>query len=126
VQGGLVVAGKDRHGFLGKDGAVVHAQRGDVDRAPRDLHAVRQGVSHRMGTRKRRQQRRMGVEDSPVVGVEHRLGQHGHEPRHGNDIGVPGRERLDELFGVGGPVEPRPEDGARHELGVDAGRARHL
>src|SRR5271157_5094498 len=69
----LVIRAEHGHGLLQDDGAVVEVGVHEVHRAAGDFHAIVEGLLLRLQSWKRRQQRRMDVEDA--------VGKLLHEPR---------------------------------------------
>ena len=57
-------------------------------------------VAHRVPARERGQQRRVGVEDATVEGVEDRLVEDRAEPGHHHEVDVVGLEHVDDLRSV--------------------------
>ena len=138
-----VIAGQDRHRLLGKDRPAVERLIDEMDGAPGDRHAVRQGVGDGVRAGERRQQRWMGVEDAPGERGEDLRPDDPHVAREHDDIGLDRGEgrrqrrvvtardqrRLQPEFG--GPVErgagPVGEDQrnpAADLVTVDGGRQR--
>ena len=69
--------------------------------------------SHRVPALERRQQRRVRVHDAVREGVVDRLLEDRAEPGHRDEIDLVALERVDDLVGVGDPVEVGPERSPR-------------
>ena len=96
VQGLGVITGEHRHGLLRHDRTAVERRVDKVDGDARDRHAVRQGVADGMRTRERREQRRVGVDDPPLVGREDRRPDQPHVAGEHDDVGPDACEGLGE------------------------------
>ena len=112
MQAGLVVVGPDLDGLLGQDRSDVDLLGGDVHRAAGDLHAVVEGVAHRVPPGERRQQRRVGVDDAPREGGERRGRQDRAPAGHGDQLDALDAEHVEDPVGVAGTVETGAEVGA--------------
>lgn len=88
VQARLVVIGQHRDGLLREHRAGIDTRIDKVDRRPGDLHAVRQRVRHRMRAGKRRQQRRMGIDDPATEPFEEARTKQFHEAGRDDQVGM--------------------------------------
>ena len=86
VQGLRRIGIEDRDGELQDDRARIHALVDEVDGAARDLRAIIQGLSPRLETRKRRQQRGVNIDNSPSKSTEQPLFYDPHEARQDDHV----------------------------------------
>ena len=82
----FVIAVEHGHYFLHQDGAVVEVGVHEVDSAARNLHAIVESLLLRLQSRKRRQQRRMNIEDAVGKLLHKPRRQQTHVSRKANQI----------------------------------------
>ncbi len=87
VEDGFVVAGQDRDRLLGDDRPGVQRGIDEMDRGSGDPDPMVECVAHGVGTREGREQARVGVEDPPAEGLEHRRPDDPHVAGEDDDIG---------------------------------------
>ena len=105
----LVVVGQDRDRLLGHDRTAVERGVDQVDRHPGHAHAVRERIANGVGTRERRQQRRMRVQDPSRERLQDARPHHPHVAGKDDDIRPSPREGL----------QQRPVITALDERGID-------
>lgn len=88
VQARLVVIGAHRYGLLREHRAGIDTRIDKVHRRPGDLHAVRQRVRNGMRAGKRRQQRRMGIDDPTTEPFEEARAEQLHEAGRDDQVGT--------------------------------------
>ena len=120
VQGVLGVVVEDGDSFLGQDRAGVDVLGDEMHGRPRHLHPELERVPHSVPSLEGGKQRGMGVDGPTAVRVDERLREDGAEARDGDEVDVVALEGVDDVVGVGDPVEARAEFGAFDELGRDS------
>ncbi len=124
VQRGFGIAIQYVYRDLGKDRSVIDFEGHDVHGASRHLDAVRERIAHTVPAFERRQQRGMGIDHPPGVGVVNRFFEDGAEARHRDEIKVVGRKRRHDLLRVRIAIEFATELRSLDDLNWDSVGAR--
>ncbi len=105
--------------FSSQDLALVDIEGCEVHGATRDRDARLQGVARGIPPLESREQRRMGVHDHPRKGLVNRGLQNRAETRHGNELDLVSKQRVDDVGCICKTVEPRTKGGPLDQLDRD-------